>query len=79
MGLPSTEAHRIHKPNPEVGVNAVSVRWLRVPPLSAQVIECELNASVMKTGSIGKSRGVISEKKAMVKCRGCTGHCDVKY
>ena len=39
-----TEANRMHKPNPEVRVNAVSVKRLRVPPLSAQVIEGELDA-----------------------------------
>ena len=42
----STEAHRMHKPNPEVRVNAVSVKRLRVPPLSAQVIEGELDAKL---------------------------------
>ena len=42
----STEAHSMHKPNPEVRVNAVSVRRLRVPPLSAQVIEGELDAKL---------------------------------
>ena len=33
-----TEAHRMHKPNPEVRVHAVSVTRLRRTPLSAQVI-----------------------------------------
>ena len=42
----STEAHRMHKPNPDFKVNAVSVRRLCVPPLSAQVIECELDAKL---------------------------------
>ena len=42
----STEAHRMHKPNPEVRVNVVSVKRLRVPPLSAQVIEGELDAKL---------------------------------
>ena len=36
---------RMHKPNPEVRVN-VFVKRLRVPPLSAQVIECELDAKL---------------------------------
>ena len=36
----------MHKPNPEVRANAVSVRRLRVLPLSAQVIECELDAKL---------------------------------
>ena len=40
----STEAHKMLRPNPEVRVNAVSVRQLRVPPFSAQVIKCELDA-----------------------------------
>ena len=40
----STEAHKMHRPNPEVRANAVPVRRFRVPPLSAQVIECELDA-----------------------------------
>ena len=42
----STEAHRMYKPNPEVRVNAVSVKRLCVPPLSAQVIEGELDAKL---------------------------------
>ena len=36
----------MHKPSPEVRINAVSVRRLRVPPLSAQVIECALDAKL---------------------------------
>ena len=36
----------MHKPNPEVRVSVVSVRQLGVPPLSAQVIECELDAKL---------------------------------
>ena len=36
----------MHKPNPEVRFNAVSVRRLRVPPLSAQVIKCEFYAKL---------------------------------
>ena len=43
----STKAHKMHKPNLEVRANAVSVRRLRVPPLSAQVIECELDAKLV--------------------------------
>ena len=36
----------MYKPNLEVRLNAVSVRRLRVPPLSAQVIESELDAKL---------------------------------
>lgn len=42
----STEAHKMLKPNPEVRVSAVSVIELRVPPFSAQVIKCEIDAKV---------------------------------
>ena len=41
-----TESNRMHKPKPEVRVIAVSVKRLRVPTLSAHVIEHKLNAKL---------------------------------